>query len=170
MHLAVKRRREKMGWSEDQLANFSHSREGHLRWCSHIDSRHGNAFFRGSYVSDEIKALMEHVPCSLDWYRWVQWHNRAIEVTEAQNLPVYYLYYERYSTAYNQTLGELLDFLELPSVESPMLFHTGKTYRDLYSDDEIKMATQLVRALASPTCWNLIRHYFEDDEAYSVKS
>jgi hypothetical protein len=169
MHLAVKRRRDKLEWTEDQLLQFAHSREGHLRWCNYVDSRHGNAFFKGSYVSDEVKALMEQVPCALDWYRWVQWHNRAIEVTKTQGWPVFYLYYERYSTAYNQTLGDLLDFLELPSVNEPMLFHSGKTYRDLYSDDEIRVATRLVQRLASPECWDLIRHYFEEDEAYLVE-
>ena len=168
MHLAVKRRRDKMGWTEEELLKFAHSREGHLRWCEYVDSRHGNAFFKGKFVSDEVKAIMEQLPCALDWYRWVEWHNRAIEVTEAQGLPVHYLYYEKYSTAYNQTLNNLLDFLEAPSVEQPMLFHSGKTYSDLYSDDEIKIATQLVRTLASPACWELIRHYF-DENAYSVK-
>ena len=158
-----------MGWTEEELLKFAHSREGHLRWCDYVDSRHGKAFFRGSYVNDEAKALMEQLPCALDWYRWVEWHNRAIEATRAQGLLVHYLYYEQYSTAYNQTLDDLLDFLQLPSVEAPLQFHSGKTYRDLYLDDEIKVATLLVRALASPECWDLIRHYFEEDKAYSIK-
>ena len=80
------------GWTEEELLKFAHSREGHLRWCDYVDSRHGKAFFRGSYVNDEVKALMEQVPCALDWYRWVEWHNRAIEATQAQGLLVHYLY------------------------------------------------------------------------------
>lgn len=169
MHLAVKRRRDVLGWKEDELENFAHSREGHVKWCDYIDTRHGGAFFKASYVSDDVRALMEQVPCALDWYRWVEWHNHAIEATKSRGLPVHYLYYEQYSTAYNKTLGDLLDFLEMPTIAEPLAFHSGKTYRDLYTDEEIIMATRLARTLASPACWDLIRHYFEDDEAYAVK-
>ena len=162
MHLAVKRRRDKLNWSEEDLARFSHSREGLLSWCAYIDKRHKKIFLKQPFLSDDVKQLMEAVPCSLDWYRWVQWHNRAIEVTQSLQLPVHYLYYEHYSTAYNETLENLLDFLQLPNVQEPMPFHMGKTYRDLYLEHEISISKRLVEALASPDCWLLIQHYFQN--------
>ena len=170
MHLGVKRRRQQLGWSEDSLANFTNTREGLVAWCKYVDTRHKSEFLNSSPVSDESKVLMEKVPCALDWYRWTQWHNRAIEVTESQHLPVHYLYYERYSTAYNQTLRDLLDFLELPAVEQPIPFYSGKTYRHLYHEDEVRQATLLVKSLASPACWDLIKHYFENNSTVQIES
>lgn len=162
MHLGVKRRRNKLGFTQEQLEEFSHSREGHLSWCRYVDTRHRDTFLEGGYVSDPVKSLMKDLPCFIDWYRWVQWHNYALEATQMQHLRTHYLYYEKYSSDYNKTLDDLMAFLDLPKVKTPMTFHSGKTYRDLYSEDEVLLATRVVHALASASCWKLIRHYFDE--------
>jgi hypothetical protein len=162
MHLAVKRRRDDLGWTEEQLGKFAHSREGHLAWCAFVDQKHGPAL-RSVMTDDKVKALMDdQLPCFVDWYRWISWHNRAEELTRTRPLPVHYLYYEDYSSDYNATLGNLLDFLQLPTVQAPLTFHTGKTYRDLYVDSERRRATRLIQALASAETWTLVQHYFDD--------
>jgi hypothetical protein len=102
------------------------------------------------------------LPCHADWFRYVQWHNRAIEMTTEQQIPVHYLFYEDYSTKYNETLHDLLDFLNLVPTANvdPLPFQAGKTYLDLYSPEEIQAATRFVRTMATPACWNLLKRYF----------
>eukprot|EP00977_Amphora_coffeiformis_P017806 scaffold5944_cov101-Amphora_coffeaeformis.AAC.2 len=162
MHLGVKRRRERLGWSDSSLAQFNDSRQGFLSWCTYTDGLFKREFFRGPFVSDEVKGLMEEVPCFMELFRWTQWHNRAIEVTREHKLPVHYLYYESYTTDFANTVANLLKFLQVPAIGEPLPFKTGKTYRHLYTQKEIVAASKLVQSLASPSCWTMIKHYFEN--------
>jgi hypothetical protein len=169
LHLAVKLRKRK-GWNETALLDqFSQSsREGYLAWCNYVDSRHAKDLKKTKRISSNVKALMKGLPCHSDWFRYVQWHNRAIQVTTEQlQIPVHYLFYEDYSTNYNETVHGLLEFLNLlPAVNEPLPFQPGKTYKSMYySPEEIQAATRFVRAMATPACWNLLKRYF-DEEPY----
>lgn len=165
LHLAVKRRKRLGMLDNETLAQFSHSREGYLAWCKYVDTKHATILEKTKLISRETKALMKELPCQGDWFRYVQWHNRAIEVTQQLQIPVHYLYYEDYSSHYNETLHGLLDFLELlPAVNEPLAFVRGKTYLDLYSAQEIQAASRFVRAMATPDCWNVLKRYFDDEE------
>ena len=163
MHLTARNRPEDHGGGWRQ--SFGNSRQGLHAWCHYLDEKldHGRDFLKSDFVNDDIKQLMKNVPCHLEWYRWTQWHNHAIEAIHMLQVPVFYLYYEDYSTAYNKTVSNLLEFLELPAAGKPGVFHSGKVYRSFYSEDEARNARQLVKALATPACWELIRHYFAFD-------
>jgi hypothetical protein len=82
-------------------------------------------------------------------------------------LPTHFLYYENYTTDYDNTVESLFSFLELQPPpgrfgnfldQSP--FIPGKSYASYYSDHERILAGQVVKAMATPECWSLIRHYF----------
>jgi hypothetical protein len=180
LHLAVKRRkRGDVPWNEtaavslDLFSSFHSSpRDSYLAWCNYVDTRHAQALQTTHLISRDVKALMNKgsLPCHADWFRYVQWHNRAIELaTERLNIPVHYLYYENYSTNYNETLQDLLEFLNLVPPAGgvvntePLPFQAGKTYVDMYSPDEIQAATRFVRAKATPACWNLLKRYFDNN-------
>jgi hypothetical protein len=165
LHLAVKRRK-RLGWDDEALEQFSHSsRASYLAWCNYVDNRHAKALEKTKLISSNVKALMKGLPCHSDWFRYVQWHNRAIQVTTEQlHVPVHYLFYENYSTNYNETLYGLLEFLNLlPAVNEPLSFQPGKTYMSMYSPEEIQAATRFVRAMATPACWNLLKRYFDEE-------
>ena len=108
------------------------------------------------------KELFPLIPCPAEFYRYVQWHNLAIEVIEKQmKIPVYTLFYENYTKHYNDTVDQLFEFLELPAVSKPPKFISGKEYPEYFTDDEKYFAGHLVKHLATEKTWSLIGHYFD---------
>jgi len=83
-------------------------------------------------------------------------------VTEHLNLPVYYLYYDNYTTNYDQTVSELFDFLELSPINSrnPLAFTPGKSYGSYFEEQHKLLARRFVRELASPKVWTMMQHFF----------
>lgn len=75
-------------------------------------------------------------------------------------LPTLVMYYENYTTAFEETKNTLLGFLEQKQVHKPPPFVTGKTYRDYFTEDEVKAIVVMLRKLAMEGVWNLISHYF----------
>lgn len=175
MHLGIIERRAD-GWKESRLEAFEDTKEGVKAWCEHVDSDFGavddkdNDFFTG-----EAKELFKQVPCHSEWFRYVQWHNLAVEsLTQHLNLTNMVLYYEDYTTKFNETTQSILDFLEAEAVQAPKEFIPGKTYTDLYDPEDARLIAKFIRALATPECWALIRRYFvdlveADEETLAVK-
>jgi len=174
MHHGIKRRSRMPRWQtkarlKKRLARFQESTNGFVEWCYYLDN-----IFKGDFdeiMEREFNVVDEKVyrdlPCRTELFRYVQWHNAAIEVLQRLNVPVHVLYYEDYTTKYNQTVRQLFDFLELEPIHPNSPFLPGKTYDHVYSSGIRVRATKFVKAIASPACFDLIKHYFEpwlDDE------
>ena len=149
MHLSVKHQKV-------QGLDQHHSREGFLAWCELVDAPSVNTSFHR-----DVLQLMQDVPCASDWFRYVQWHNHAAALIQREKLDSMVVYYESYSTQYEETVQSILDFVEQPAVQSPLHFQKGKTYHNLYTPEEAASALRLAKRLATPECWELIRHYFD---------
>jgi len=121
------------------------------------------------------RQLLRPVPCFTEFVRWVRWHQQIWEMTRQpptfstnnrqlrRLLPTLTLYYENYTTHFDATTAELLDFLETaPSpLATPLAFVPGKTYPEFYETEQVTAIHRLVQTLASPGLWELIRHYFQ---------
>ena len=160
MHLGIDRRRVVKQWSDQRLSAFSNTPQGMKAWCKEVDG-----VFRGDF--NEIMESMgvpveiyQDLPCNTDWYRYVMWHNRAVELIARWNVPNHVVYYEDYTLRYNDTVSGIMDFLGLEPVHANHPFFSGKTYRSLYDDETGRRAAAFVQRVASPECWRLIRHYF----------
>lgn len=162
MHLATKKRRQDIGW--DSVGN---SVEGIDAWCKLVDGLHPHEEKSSALIPKDIKHAWKDLPCHSEWFRWVQWHNRALEVTDrfdAQRpggFPVLRLYYEDYSTNFNKTVEALFDFLDLEVLRRPVEFIPGKTYLSYFSVKSQQRAAQFVRSMATPDCWAMVKHYFD---------
>jgi len=161
MHLALKRR-SKQGWTDEDLAIFKTNDKASLdAWCSYMDEKFVADEAETDLIDDETKQLFRQVPCHADWFRYVQWHNLAIEVVDRLDLPVHILHYENYTTDYNTTVDGLFEFMALERQSNPVDFSSNKTYVSFYSSDTALAAMRLVRSLASNKTWDLVEHYFE---------
>jgi hypothetical protein len=95
-----------------------------------------------------------------DLYWYVLWHNFAAQLT--LNKPdVHVLYYEDYTTKYNETVASLLSLLELPSVASPIAFESSKSYSAFYTDDQRTAVQVFVQRFSTEDAWKLLRKYFD---------
>jgi hypothetical protein len=139
------------------------TREAILSWCNYTDRIIiGNPEARGwSSLSPEVQALFESVPCSVEMFRHVQWHNLAMEMTKRRNIPVHYIYYEDYETNFNETVDGLMQFLELEvrNVSDP--FEVGKSYESIFADEHSEAIAKFVRTVATTDCWRHLSHYFD---------
>lgn len=166
-HLAMKRRREDFGWTEEQLAPYTDTPEGLKEWCRYVDS-----YFQGDMAKlmeerGVPEAVWKAVPCHTEWFRYVMWHNMAIKVLDRLQVPTLVIYYEDYTSRYEATVDSIFEFLELEQAADHAEFIPGKTYETLFEDETGRAATAFVKALAIPKCWRLIRHYFSawDEQA-----
>jgi hypothetical protein len=154
LHFAMDRMEEK-----GVPASYSRDRQGLLAWCRDMDSKY--EVENVDLIRPEVRKLLKDVPCHADWYRYVQWHNLALQMTEEMELPVLYLHYERYGWQHDKVVGDLFQFLKLAQVNEPMKFVVGKHYVDFYTRAEQQAATRLVKALATPSVWELVESYFD---------
>jgi len=147
---------------EDKVKAFQDTSTGLLNWCSFIDKNFEASGYTATWLTYQPRALelFAQFPCYSDLFRYVQWHNLAIEVYEQQlDVPVHVMYYEDYTVRYVDTVRALNEFLEVDEVQEPAPFQTGKTYA-VYSEEQIKTAAKLVKFLATPKSWELLRRYF----------
>jgi hypothetical protein len=154
MHLELRRHKREETFKSNDKGGFD-------AWCQYMEDKFAPQEARTELLSEEVKELFVGVPCHADWFRYVQWHNLAIQVIEQRNLPVHVLYYENYTMNYNATMDDLFEFLQLEKKATPIQFVAGKTYMSFYSDEQVRAARKLVHALASPMTWDLVKHYFD---------
>jgi hypothetical protein len=139
------------------------TREALLSWCNFTDLIIvNNPEAEGwANLSSEVQTLFTTVPCSVEMFRLVQWHNLAIDMTIRKGIPVHYIYYEDYENSFNETVEDLIQFLELEVRNVSLPFETGKSYKGIFDDRHSRSLAQFVKAIATPECWRHLSHYFD---------
>lgn len=146
--------------------HFTSSRDGFLEWCQYLDKK---------YPWNESNITL---PCRAEWTKYVMWHNLAWQTTrQSFSIPVHYLFYENYQTQYNETMQELLKFLQSDMVVNESIdSRSGSTYRQVFDTEHQQAAKALVQELALPEVWKLLRRYFvsfegdkNDDDTVHLK-
>jgi len=84
-----------------------------------------------------------------------------VAVVEHLQLPTMRLFYENYTSNFDATTYELLDFLQLPRLGPAPVFYKQKHYPHFYEPEQIGFVKSMAKSLATPECWALVRHYFE---------
>jgi len=143
----------------ESLSQFTDSRQGFRSFCRYMDDKWRDEV-EATWMTDEI-GIMRNIPCRDDFFRYVIWHNLAFMATDGKlRIPSMILYYEDYSERFNETVKDLLDFLDLKQVTEPYPFHGGHTYDDYFTEQERESAKQAVKIISSKTTWHHVRHYF----------
>jgi hypothetical protein len=159
MHLAVKHHLQRgHEAAENYAADYTTTSQGIEAWCAYLDDKYKEQ----DSATPQLSGFM-HVPCRAEWYRYIQWHNLAYNThSDRLDLPVHYLYYDNYTTAYDETVQEVMKFLELPpTVHEFHPFVPGKTYGSLFTVEQAGAAANMVRGLASPPVWQRLQHFFD---------
>lgn len=81
---------------------------------------------------------------------------------ERLGVPAMTLYYEDYSTRYNETLKDIFEFLGIPMINEPLPFASGKTYDDFFTEQDLSTIGKLIRKLSTEKSWKLLERYFID--------
>ena len=112
-------------------------------------------------IDPQVLELIEDIPCHLDLFRYVQWHNLAFIVTDdALQVPTLVVHYEDYSSNFEGTLETMLDFLELPNTGNYAAFVKGKSYRNFFTEDQIARLRTATMMLSLPVTWQYLERYF----------
>jgi len=152
---------EKSAEGQQLLDTFSDSKEGLAEWCRFLDELHVKDEKKTHFLDPDLLDEEQRVPCHAEFYRYIQWHNLAFEVTRRKRLPTYMLYYENYTENFDETVKELLNFLDQFQVAPPSEFYSGKQYSDYYEEEQCRAIAYLAKDLSSPETWDALRHYFE---------
>ena len=138
---------------------YPNTRDGFRAFCKmqsekfYNEERNSNAFSLVFHFANDI-------PCYADFYKWIQWHNLAFDLTAELGLPIMLFHYEDYSTQFNATKNKLLEFLEQDEANTTSPFKSGKTYPDYFTADEISGVRKMVFLLATNVTWDSTKHYF----------
>lgn len=92
----------------------------------------------------------------------IEWHNLAFVTTRDLELQEYVLHYDWYTTRFNETAKELLEFLKLPIHETGELtpFVAGKVY-PYFTVEEKRAVQKAFEMMSSPVTWKHVQHYFD---------
>ena len=108
-----------------------------------------------------ILNILHGIPCHADFFRFIQWHNLAFVTTESLHIPTYVLHYELYDTRFNETVVELMNFLELPITHKVDLeFIKGKEYATYFTKEELETVKIAMEELSLSITWDNVKHYF----------
>jgi hypothetical protein len=166
MHHGKYLRTSRLGWTTEEVSVFNDTRAGVLAWCSYID---------GIFMDDSNSTMLplseskwkqlSQVPCKSDFFRYVQWHNLAIEMIAKRSLQSLTIYYEDYRFRHETTVNRIFSFVNLRAVNEPLPFKDGQTYQRLFAPEERLAARDFMRALSSNETWSLLHRYFDTVEA-----
>jgi hypothetical protein len=145
--------------------HFDKTRQGFRKYCRSIDNLFAQNEQKMVYLEDEILDLIRKVPCHEDFIRYVEWHNLAFSTADDFQLPTYVLHYEWYSSRYEKTVRELLQFLELDQKAEPLPFRSNNTY-NYFTSEERAALKEAFQMMASFKTWKHLSPYFEAGEDY----
>lgn len=139
------------------------------KWCKSIDD--SPTLVNSRWIDRDLRDAFVGVPCHAEFYRFVQWHNYAMNLARDLDLPTMIFHYEDYSSRFDEVVGKLLTFLELvPAPASvPPEFIAGKKYEDHYTKEEITAIAGLVKELSTKPTWSHLAQYFGESVSIAEK-
>ena len=133
--------------------------KGFARFCNKKDSMHSRDL--DLHIDPQILNLTLDIPCHVDLFRYVLWHNLALNATEQSfQVPTLVLHYEDYASDFEGTLESILKFLELQNMGQYATFQKGKSYRDYFTEEQVARMRSATMMLSLPTTWRYLERYF----------
>jgi hypothetical protein len=168
---------------QKEVSIFNDTQEGIAAWCRYTDAlfwkeqqagetrRNGRQQRGDPYYIRRLVArfapFRDKALCNAEFFRYIQWHNLALETIRHKNMSSHLLFYEDYELNFTQTVHALLAFLQLPTKHEPMKLILGKRYRNkLFSPEERTKIFRMLREFSTDELWSLIGpRYFPGSES-----
>jgi Sulfotransferase domain. len=151
---------KKLGGDDKFEKTFPNNLHGFRKWCKYMDKQYLDS--EAKMLDIRIMEIFQSIPCHSDFFRYVQWHNLAFQVTQVMDLPYIIVHYEDYGRDFNSVKDEILLFLELrDDGYRNVTFSSGKTYHDYFTEDERRAVQNLFHLLASNQTKEHIERYFK---------
>ena len=155
---------DKANAKTNETTPYTDDPEGFRSFCNHYSRSYHSALENTTNVDRTVLDMVHRMPCFMDLFRYIQWHNLAFVTTrDFVPVPTYILYFEEYAKDVTQTLRGVLDFLEFPQIDWNYTanYSKRKDYRPYYTDEERAEGKVIAKALASVETWKHIQHYFD---------
>ena len=135
---------------------------GFRQFCQDLDSDFVQRYKPASFPS-ELYQQIQKTSCHDEVIQYISWHNGAFATSDILKVPTLVYYYEDYQPPkFNDTIDNLLNFLELPRIKEPLAFHSGHEYeRDYFPGQHREHVQKLAKMLATKKTWKAIAHYFD---------
>jgi hypothetical protein len=158
-HLQINEYKKSNDVIPDYLQN---SREGLRSFCKQSAKLYTELEDKSElWHQDGMDHLKTGIPCYAEFFKWVQWHNLANQLTKSMDIPTYYLNYESFESRFDETLDEILQFMSQGREGKPYKFIKGKAYKEYFHPNELKSVRRAMKQLATNETWAHIRHYFD---------
>jgi hypothetical protein len=143
----------------DFTKSFPKNATGFQRWCALDDL--SLDLLKSRFIDRRLRRTLSEVPCFVEFFRYAQWHNLAFSTSHDMAIPTMLLHYHEYSDDFMKTRDRVLDFLELtPVIEAVEYeFHSGKEYRDYYSQQQKSSIYAFLEEFSSADTWGQIKDY-----------
>ena len=130
-------------WKEQH----SYNRTGFIKWCQEMDA--SSQLGRMRWIDAELMGLMQDMPCRDEFFRYVQWHNLAFDVTRNLGIPTHVVQYQDYETRFDEGAGGVVGIYGIGTQWSRRTLSQGKgIFVILYSG-----ATQGYSTIYSRICF-----------------
>lgn len=139
------------------LERHSNDAAGLHAWCKDL---------RELYANEDIEYFGDEVPtatCHGEFFKWTQWHNLVHQSLDLipHKVPILTVYYEDYSSNFNETAMAILDFLELDLVGELREFSARSDYDGYFTPQEVEEIKAMIQKVSTEQTWLEVKHYFE---------
>ncbi|KAI2504097.1 sulfotransferase domain-containing protein [Fragilaria crotonensis] len=136
---------------------------GFQRWCYESDEMYKKE--EDELFEHDMIRQLRLSPCHSEVFKYIQWHNLAIQLTTKYKIDTMVIYYEDFAVKFNETVDKILDFLELPLVKYQEGFEAGHEYNKYYTNLDKRRIGLLAKELASEETWSRIEQYFDKSKS-----
>jgi hypothetical protein len=151
---------------EAWLQKFPETPDGFHSWCQDVNSRFAKE--EESMWPEELWELGQYIPCRQSFYRYVQWHENAINVLrfDMLDIPTKMLHTRELQTNFEDSMLHLIGFLRTHA-ETPVSEYNGLDvdlpgYGHWYTKEERVNIACFLKRMATKTLSNRIRPYISE--------
>mmetsp|Transcript_59069 Transcript_59069/g.71109 ORF Transcript_59069/g.71109 Transcript_59069/m.71109 type:complete len:779 (-) Transcript_59069:207-2543(-) len=120
------------------------------------------------FLPDSLLQDVKDIPCFVEFFKFVKWHNLTFEITKKMKLDSMVLHYDSFEDT-KSTSTALSTFLELEDMGEAPIFEINRHYDGYFTQDEVNTIHNAVEQLSSTETWNEVKRYFSLSEPLETK-